>query len=152
MVTKTTATATGQKKARNERIRRLLIHAGLVAFGVVMLYPLLWMLSSSFKPTEEIFRDPSLIPSTFMPGNYTEGWTALQHPFHHYLLNSAIVVAGAIIGNLLGCSMAAYAFARLEFAVEDRRYRFQVRAAGGSRLVVHFCLASEYCFRLMMSY
>ena len=115
MVTKTTATATGQKKARNERIRRLLIHAGLVAFGVVMLYPLLWMLSSSFKPTEEIFRDPSLIPSTFMPGNYTEGWTALQHPFHHYLLNSAIVVAGAIIGNLLGCSMAAYAFARLEF-------------------------------------
>jgi multiple sugar transport system permease protein len=115
MVTKTSAPP-AEKKTRAEHVRRLLIHAGLIAFGLVMLYPLLWMLSSSFKPTEEIFRDPSLLPGdNFMPGNYTDGWTALQHPFHHYLLNSAIVVAGSIVGNLIGCSMAAYAFARLEF-------------------------------------
>src|SRR5690606_34622036 len=115
MVTKTSAPP-AEKKTRAEHVRRLLIHAGLIAFGLVMLYPLLWMLSSSFKPTEEIFRDPSLLPGdNFMPGNYTDGWTALQHPFHHYLLNSAIVVAGSIVGNLIGCSMAAYAFARLQF-------------------------------------
>ncbi len=115
MVTKTSAPP-AEKKTRAEHVRRLLIHAGLIAFGLVMLYPLLWMLSSSFKPTEEIFRDPSLLPGdNFMPGNYTDGWTALQYPFHHYLLNSAIVVAGSIVGNLIGCSMAAYAFARLEF-------------------------------------
>ena len=115
MATETRAPATSLRRTRAERTRRLFIHLGLVAFGLIMLYPLLWMLSSSFKPTEEIFRAPGLIPDTFTPGNYTEGWTALQFPFHHYLLNSAIVVAGAIIGNLIGCSMAAYAFARLEF-------------------------------------
>ncbi|TDQ45508.1 carbohydrate ABC transporter permease [Actinorugispora endophytica] len=122
MVTKTSAPAAANAsrsksdKTRAERVRRLVTHVGLIAFGLVMLYPLLWMLSSSFKPTEEIFRDPSLLPgANFMPGNYTEGWTALQHPFHHYMLNSAVVVAGSIIGNLVGCSMAAYAFARLEF-------------------------------------
>ena len=48
-------------------------------------------------------------------GNYTDGWTALSHPFGHYMINSAIVVLGSILGNLISCSMAAYAFARLQF-------------------------------------
>src|SRR5690606_40492360 len=67
------------------------------------------------KPTDIIFREPGLWPTDFEPGNYVEGWTALRHPFHHYIFNSLIVVTGSIIGNLIACSMAAYAFARLEF-------------------------------------
>ena len=47
--------------------------------------------------------------------NYSDGWTALEHPFGHYMLNSAIVVLGSVVGNLVSCSMAAYAFARLQF-------------------------------------
>jgi multiple sugar transport system permease protein len=47
--------------------------------------------------------------------NYTDGWNALANPFGHYMINSAIVVIGAIVGNLLSCSLAAYAFARLQF-------------------------------------
>ncbi|GLU48275.1 carbohydrate ABC transporter permease [Nocardiopsis ansamitocini] len=120
MVTKTSAapdptTTNAPERRLPEHLRRSLTHIGLILFGLIMLYPLLWMLASSFKPTAEIFRDPSLFTGNFTPGNYAEGWTALQHPFQHYMLNSAIVVAGSIIGNLIGCSMAAYAFARLEF-------------------------------------
>jgi multiple sugar transport system permease protein len=48
--------------------------------------------------------------------NYADGWSALTHPFGHYMLNSAIVVIGSILGNLISCSMAAYAFARLQFS------------------------------------
>ncbi|QBI55008.1 carbohydrate ABC transporter permease [Streptomonospora litoralis] len=114
MVTKTPTPGATKEKETDQR-RRFLTHVGLIGFGLIMLYPLLWMISSSFKPTAEIFSDPSLIPETFVPGNYTEGWTALQFPFHHYIWNSLIVVGGSIIGNLLACSMAAYAFARLEF-------------------------------------
>ncbi|MBP2437640.1 multiple sugar transport system permease protein [Microbacterium amylolyticum] len=95
--------------------RRALKHVGLILFGFVMLYPLLWMLASSFKPTELIFREPGLIPSEFDFSNYSEGWNALLHPFSHYLINSAIVVLGSVLGNLVSCSMAAYAFARLKF-------------------------------------
>jgi multiple sugar transport system permease protein len=47
--------------------------------------------------------------------NFTDGWTALRPSFEQYLLNSTIVVAGSILGNLISCSMAAYAFARLRF-------------------------------------
>ncbi|WP_304455113.1 carbohydrate ABC transporter permease [Nocardiopsis sp. YSL2] len=141
MATKTTAPATTQERSRAARTRRLIIHIGLIGFGLIMLYPLLWMLASSFKPTAEIFRAPGLIPETFTPGNYTEGWTALQFPFHHYLLNSAIVVAGAIVGNLIGCSMAAYAFARLEF--RGKRLFFAVMLAT-IMLPIHVVIVPQY--------
>lgn len=91
-------------------------HLVLIIFGLIMLYPLLWMVASSFKPTELIFRDPSLIPTTVDFSNYERGWNALTHPFSRYLLNSLIVVAGAVLGNLISCSLAAYAFARLNFS------------------------------------
>ncbi|MFC6081742.1 carbohydrate ABC transporter permease [Sphaerisporangium aureirubrum] len=97
------------------RSRRLGKHVLLIAFGVAMLYPLLWMVSSSVKPTELIFRDPSIWPTELDLRNYVDGWTALRHPFHFYLFNSAVIAVAAVIGNLLSCSLAAYAFARLEF-------------------------------------
>lgn len=81
-----------------------------------MIYPLLWMVVSSLRPNELIFRDPGLWLSTLEMGNYTDGWSALTHPFGHYMLNSAVVVIGSILGNLISCSMAAYAFARLQFS------------------------------------
>jgi multiple sugar transport system permease protein len=73
------------------------------------------MISSSIKPSALIFRDPSLIPSEIDLSNYTVGWNALTHPFSSYLVNSAIIVLGSVLGNLVACSMAAYAFARLKF-------------------------------------
>ncbi|GAA1111331.1 carbohydrate ABC transporter permease [Nocardiopsis metallicus] len=141
MATKTAAPVPKQQRTRAERTRRLLIHLGLIGFGLIMLYPLLWMLSSSFKPTAEIFREPGLIPWSFTPENYTEGWNALQYPFHRYLLNSAIVVGGAIVGNLIGCSMAAYAFARLEF--RGKRLFFAIMLAT-IMLPIHVVIVPQY--------
>ncbi|MBV2365585.1 carbohydrate ABC transporter permease [Streptomonospora nanhaiensis] len=121
--------------------RRLFTHVALIGFGLVMLYPLLWMISSSFKPTSEIFSDPSLIPRTFVPQNYPEGWTALEYPFHHYIWNSLVVVAGSIVGNLLACSMAAYAFARLEF--RGRRLFFGIMLTT-IMLPIHVVIVPQY--------
>lgn len=130
-----------KEKARRNRPKRLLLHAGLILFGLSMLYPLLWMLASSFKPTELIFREPGLWPSEFAPGNYVEGWTALTHPFHHYIINSTIIVAGAVIGNLLACSLAAYAFARLTFF--GKRTFFAIML-GTIMLPVHVVIVPQY--------
>lgn len=47
----------------------------LVGFGLVMLYPLLWMISSALKPEEMIFREPGLIPSEITFENFTEAGT-----------------------------------------------------------------------------
>jgi multiple sugar transport system permease protein len=123
------------------RNRRLLKHAVLIVFGVIMLYPLLWMVASSLKPDEQIFGDPSLIPREIDLSNYTRGWTGLTQPFHRYLLNSAVVVAGAVVGNLLACSMAAYAFARLEF--RGRRLFFAAMLAT-IMLPIHVQIIPQY--------
>nr|WP_240555821.1 carbohydrate ABC transporter permease [Plantibacter flavus] len=80
-----------------------------------MLYPVLWMVASSLRPNGYIFDNPGLVLDTFEASNYTNGWNALAQPFGSYLANSAIVVVGSIIGNLLTCSLAAYGFARLRF-------------------------------------
>lgn len=97
------------------RGRALFKHVALIVSGAVMIYPLLWMVVSSLRPDELIFKDPGLWLSELDLSNYTTGWSALTHPFGHYMLNSAIVVIGSILGNLISCSMAAYAFARLKF-------------------------------------
>jgi multiple sugar transport system permease protein len=116
-------------------------HALLVALGLVMLYPLLWMLSSSFKPTDIIFRDPSLWPSAFSLGNYVDGWTALGAPFQKFLLNSAIIAVASVIGNLLSCSLAAYAFARLSFP--GKRIMFAAMLAT-IMLPIHVLIVPRY--------
>ena len=96
-------------------IKSVIKHVLMIAAALLMIYPLLWMLVSSFRPTDEIFRESGLVLTGLHTENYTEGWNALQYPFGHYLLNSVILVLGCILGNVISCSLAAYAFARLKF-------------------------------------
>ncbi|WP_275001840.1 carbohydrate ABC transporter permease [Promicromonospora iranensis] len=123
------------------KVGSVLKHAGLIAFGFVMLYPLLWMVASSFKPNALIFREPGLIPTDIDLSNYTDGWNALLHPFSHYLINSAIIVLGSVLGNLLSCSLAAYAFARLEF--KGKRLWFAVMLMS-IMLPIHVVIVPQY--------
>ncbi|MFA9444619.1 carbohydrate ABC transporter permease [Egicoccus sp. AB-alg6-2] len=127
--------------ARARRKRKWPIHLGLILFGIVLLYPLLWLLASSFKPTAEIFTQPGLLPTTVRAQNYPDGWDALRHPFSRYLMNSAIVVMGAVIGNLVACSLAAYAFARLEFP--GKKIWFAVML-GTIMLPIHVIIVPQY--------
>jgi multiple sugar transport system permease protein len=96
-------------------IKSTIKHVVLILVAVGMIYPLLWMLASSFRANDVIFRATGIWVSNPTLQNYTQGWTALRFPFGHYLINSILIVVGAIIGNLISCSMAAYAFARLRF-------------------------------------
>jgi multiple sugar transport system permease protein len=107
-----------RQKLVRSRIRSVLKHAALIAVGLIMIYPLLWLVVSSFRPTEVIFRTPGLWLNDVVIENYTGGWFALSYPFTQYIINSAIVVVGAVAGNLFACTLAAYAFARLKFRLK----------------------------------
>jgi multiple sugar transport system permease protein len=124
-----------------ERLSRLAKHTGLVLFGFVMLYPVLWMVVSSLRPGDEIFRSPGLILDSLHTENYSEGWNALTPSFGTYLLNSAILVLGCIAGNLVSCSMAAYAFARLQFS--GKRWWFGIML-GTIMLPIHVIIVPQY--------
>ena len=94
-------------------------HTLLIAITVSMLYPLLWMLSRSFMPNALIFRDVNLLPNPFVWENYVDGWNALAFPFSRYIRNSMIIVVGQIAGQLISCTITAYAFARMRFRLRQ---------------------------------
>jgi multiple sugar transport system permease protein len=107
----------GRRRAlRRRRGLHGLAHAGIIAALVIMLYPLAWLVASSVRPTADIFTASDLWPETFAWTNYSEGWNALGSvTFGTLFLNSFIVAGATIVGNVLSCSLAAYAFARLRF-------------------------------------
>jgi len=93
--------------------RHLIIHAVLIAGALVMIVPFLWMVTLSLKPVALTHRPPYLIPTHFELANYQQAWRAA--PFARYYLNSIVMTAGIVLGQVLLSSLAAYAFARLKF-------------------------------------
>ncbi len=91
----------------------LLIHLSLLSVAATCLYPLLWMVASSFKTQETIFSDISLIPRQFHFENYY--LAVSQSDFGRYFLNSVFYTASVVFGIVVISSMAAYAFSRLRF-------------------------------------
>lgn len=99
--------------------KTVIIYILLGAIAFVMLFPLLWLISTSFKsPTENIFQfPPQFIPSQPTFQNFITVWKT--NPFGQYLLNSTIVAVLTVSLNLLFCSLAAYPLARLNFRGRD---------------------------------
>ena len=91
-------------------------HALLLVGVAVMIYPLVWLVGASFKPENQIFSTLDPFPWHFTLDNYLSGWTATGTSFTVYLANSAVVALCVVAGNVISCSLAAYAFARLDFA------------------------------------
>lgn len=86
---------------------------GAIAF--VMLFPLIWLISTAFKsPSENIFQfPPQLFPAQPTFQNFLTVWQ--NNPFGQYLFNSTFIAILAVSLNLLFCSLAAYPLARLDF-------------------------------------
>jgi len=98
-------------------LRHTLTHLFIIALGLLMIYPIVWMIVSSFKPNNMIFSDPGLVPKAVTIENYISGWKGYAGTsFGRFFVNSLFMCAVAIVGNLITCTMAAYAFARLKFA------------------------------------
>lgn len=104
-----------QPRRGRSRLPRVVLYALVIGAALVTIYPLMWLLGSSFKPDNEILSTVNPIPFAFTLKNYLTGWTGTGSSFTGYLLNSAIVALGAVAGNLVSCSMTAYAFARMDF-------------------------------------
>ncbi|GHO46223.1 carbohydrate ABC transporter permease [Ktedonospora formicarum] len=100
----------------NKRLSRFLLHLGIAVGAFCMIYPLIWLFVASFKPLDSIFGgNANIFASGWTLRNYVDGWNALDYTFDTYFFNSFIVCLGAVVGNLISCSMAAYSFARLRF-------------------------------------
>jgi multiple sugar transport system permease protein len=105
------------------RLRLLL----LIAILAVVLYPLAWMVGTSFKSPQEIANNIGILPREFTPENFTEGWHKFDVNFGRFFVNSAMVAVLTVLGNTVSCLLAAYAFGRLKFRL--RGFWFAVMIA-----------------------
>lgn len=100
---------------------KMLAHALLLLGAATMVIPFLWMLSTSLKSEQQAYLFPPVwIPNPIMWSNYRTTWEAL--PFNLFLLNSAIVSIFVTLGQLLTCSLGAFAFARLHFPWREQLF------------------------------
>ena len=107
-----------RRRARRRRAlntTRDVVSHGLLLIGcVVMAFPFVWMVFSSLKTDAEIFIfPPELLPRQVRWSNYVEVMESF--PFATFILNSLKISLLGVVGQLISCSLAAYAFARIKF-------------------------------------
>lgn len=109
------------------RFETLLLNIVVAVGGIIVAIPLIWMISSSFKPLSEIYAfPPTLIPQTFTTRNYDR--LLSDWPFWNWYGNSLVIAVISTLAVLFFTSLAGFAFAK---------YRFK-----GSRLLFIVLLAS----------
>lgn len=104
------------KLRRRARIGAAVRYTLLIGVGLIMVYPLLWMIGASFKTNQEIFATPWFWPENPTLQGYIDGWqTSTPYTFGHFFLNSMYIVIPKVIGTAISATLVAYGFARFEF-------------------------------------
>lgn len=101
-----------QKRMINIVLRYLL----LIAVGIVMVYPLIWMIGASFKTNSEIFSGVGFIPKNPVLTGYIKGFAGYEGMnLLHFMANTYKIVIPKVIVTLVSATITAYGFARFEF-------------------------------------
>ena len=102
---------------KKRKIQSIIYYILVTIIGIFMIYPLLWMIMSSFKETNTIFLTAnSLIPEEFTMENYFTGWKGFAKiTFGTFFKNSAIISVTATIGTVISSSLVAFGLSRCRF-------------------------------------
>jgi oligogalacturonide transport system permease protein len=96
--------------------KKILAYLFLIAFGFIMIYPLIWLFFSSFKPNEEIFGSINLFPKKIIWDSFINGWKgSVQFSFSVFFINSFKLVIPVVFFTLISSILVAYGFARFTF-------------------------------------
>jgi len=104
----------------------IVYYIAVFLLGIPMIYPVLWLIGSSFKEHAEIFANiGSIIPNKFTIENYIEGWKGFGNvSFATFFRNSFIIAGIGTIGTVISSALVAYGFARIPF--KGRSFWFAV--------------------------
>jgi multiple sugar transport system permease protein len=109
----------------------------LLAVLTVVLYPLLWMVGTSLKGPKEVLNNLGAWPHHVTWKNFSDGWNGLPRlSFGRFFLNTVVLAAMVVVANVVSCTLAGYAFARLRFPL--RRFWFTLMI--GTLLLPHHVL------------
>lgn len=99
----------------------LIRHLILIAVGIVLIYPVVFMIFASFKDTNEIFTSTSLLPKVWHPENYVNGWQSGATgsvTYTNFFLNTFKLVLPVVFFTVISCTVTAYGFARFDFPMK----------------------------------
>ena len=103
---------------RKAAVSRCILYAVLIITSLLMIAPFLWMISSSLKLEKEVFEVPiKWIPEKFQWTNFAEVFE--RGPFLRYYLNTVVIAVSVTVLQIVTCSLAAYAFSKIEFPERD---------------------------------
>lgn len=118
--------------ARRSIGRLIALYAGMATVAVAMMAPFYWMVMTSFSPAASAFSyPPTWYPPSLTLDNYARLATVM--PFLQFYLNSALITVSVVTGQLIVCSMAGYAFARLHFPFRGPAFALVL----GSMMIPH---------------
>lgn len=100
--------------------RKKYLHWGsfliVLAVGIIMIYPLVWMFFASFKTNDEINLATSLLPEKFDLSGFINGWESSgQYTFTDFFMNTFLMVVPTVLFTVISCTISAYGFARFSF-------------------------------------
>ncbi|AOG09034.1 carbohydrate ABC transporter permease [Agrobacterium sp. RAC06] len=105
-----------RRDLRRQKLTTVFRYALLTLVGLIMLYPLVWLIGASFKTNSEIFANPGFWPDNPTADGYIRGWqTSTPYTFGTFFLNTLWIVLPKIIGTAISCTAVAYGFARFDF-------------------------------------
>ena len=108
------------KLLNEKKIRIIVLEVVLLIISVAMIFPFVWMLSTSLKTDLEVFiYPPKIIPKKFIWQNYVQVWLD-DAPMLTGMINSLKITVIVTIGTLISCSMAAFSFSKLKFPLRDK--------------------------------
>lgn len=131
-----------RRPAPRRTVKEVIFHVVMIAMLCVALYPVAWMIMSSFKPSEDVVNNVSLIPDPFTLDNYVKAFAGIAGvPFWSFFRNSLLLATLSVIGILLSVPMAAYAFARCRFPGRSAFFTIMI---GTLLLPFHVVIIPQY--------
>lgn len=104
------------KRINRKQLDLIVKYIVLVLLGVLIIYPFLWLVGSSFKTSYEIFADPSFIPKNPTLNGYRNGWKAAgSSTFLTFFKNTYVFVTLKVLATVISAVLVGYGFSRFEF-------------------------------------
>ena len=101
---------------KKKKINRIILYIIIVLVGVLMVYPLIWMIMASFKTNSEIFGSVQLLPDSFSFDSFVKGWQGTgQYNYTTYFINTFWLVIPTTLFTVLSSAVVAYGFSRFRF-------------------------------------
>ncbi|MCS7039879.1 MAG: carbohydrate ABC transporter permease [Anaerolineae bacterium] len=144
---------TSEQALRLQRIRRGVLYTVLIVLGLLSLTPFILAFLGTFKTDAEIIAyPPTLLPEQWLWQNWVKTWnTDLGEgaTFPRWLLNTAVIAIGSALLQVVFCSMAGYAFARLDFPGKNIVFSFMLASMmipGAVTLIPAYVLMTKIGF------